>query len=301
MSELKIDKSKRQLGSSGIEVFPISYGMWRFAGTPVDQARAKIDAALEEEITLFDTADIYGFGAEGFGAAEELFGEVLKQAPGLRDQMIIATKGGITPPVPYDSTRDYLINACEVSLRRMNVDYVDLYQIHRPDVLAHPEEVAGALNKLISDGKVRHAGVSNYTVAQYSALSACVENPLVSHQPELSVLAPEPITNGLLDQCMEHNVAPLAWSPLGGGRLFTDQAGGVQRVVKALNTIATQQDATLDAVAYAWLLAHPAGVIPIIGTQNIDRIKQTRKIFDVTLTRSQWYDILEAAVGYPMP
>lgn len=298
---MKINKSKRKLGASGIEVFPISYGMWRFAGTPVGEARAKIDVALQEEITLFDTADIYGFGAEGFGAAEELFGEVLKQAPSLRNQMIIATKGGITPPVPYDSTQDYLIKACETSLKRMNIEYVDLYQIHRPDVLAHPEEVAGALNKLISDGKVRHAGVSNYTVAQYSALSAYIEKPLVSHQPELSVLAPEPITNGLLDQCMEHRIAPLAWSPLGGGRLFTDQADSVQRVVKALNAVASEQDATLDAVAYAWLLAHPADVIPIIGTQNIDRIRQTRKIFDVTLTHSQWYDILEAAVGYPMP
>lgn len=301
MSELNISRSKRKLGSSSIDVFPISYGMWRFAGTPVNQARAKIDAALEEDITLFDTADIYGFGAEGFGAAEELFGEVLKEAPLLRDQMIIATKGGITPPVPYDSTQDYLVNACEASLKRMNVDYVDLYQIHRPDVLAHPEDVATALNKLVNAGKVRHVGVSNYTAAQFDALSAYVQEPLVSHQPELSVLAPEPVTNGLLDQCMELKITPLAWSPLGGGRLFTDKAEGVQRVVRALNTVATEQGITLDAVAYAWLLAHPAGVIPIIGTQNIDRIKQTRQIFDVTLTRSQWYDILEAAVGYPMP
>ena len=138
-------------------------------------------------------------------------------------------------------------------------------------------------------------------MAQFNALSAYVDKPLVSHQPELSVLAPEPLTNGLLDHCMEQKIAPLAWSPLGGGRLFTDQAASVQRVVKALNVVATEQDTELDAVAYAWLLAHPAGVIPIIGTQNIDRIKQTRKIFDVTLSRSQWYDILEAAVGYPMP
>jgi len=301
MSNLDISKSKRKLGASGIEVFPIAYGMWRFAGASVDQARAKIDAALEEEITLFDTADIYGFGEEGFGAAEELFGRVLTQSPELRAQMIIATKGGITPPVPYDSTQAYLLKACENSLKRMNIETIDLYLIHRPDVLAHPEEVAQALNKLVAEGKVRHVGVSNYTTAQFRALSKYMEKPLVSHQSELSVLAPEPITNGLLDQCMECQASPLAWSPLGGGRLFSDNSGAVQRVVAALELVASEQGATLDAVAYAWLLAHPAGVIPIIGTQNIDRIKQTKNIFNVTIARSQWYDILEAAVGYPMP
>jgi predicted oxidoreductase len=301
MSDLIISKSKRKLGTSGMDIFPISYGMWRFAGTSVDQARAKIDAALEEEITLFDTADIYGFGEEGFGAAEELYGQILAQSPQLRDQMIITTKGGITPPVPYDSTQSYLVKACENSLKRLNIDYIDLYQIHRPDVLAHPEEVAQALNKLVTEGKVRHVGVSNYTTAQFSALSRYMEKPLVSHQPELSVLAPEPITNGLLDQCMEYKVCPLAWSPLGGGRLFSDNSDSVQRVVEALDVVASEQGAALDAVAYAWLLAHPAGVIPIIGTQNIDRIKQTKNIFNVRITRSQWYDVLEAAVGYPMP
>ena len=301
MLDLNISKSKRKLGASGIEVFPISYGMWRFAGTSVDQARAKIDAALEQEITLFDTADIYGFGEEGFGAAEELYGQLLAQSPELRDQMIITTKGGITPPVPYDSTQSYLVKACEKSLKRLNIESIDLYQIHRPDLLAHPEEVAQALNKLVTEGKVGHVGVSNYTTAQFRALSEYMDKPLVSHQPELSVLAPEPVINGLLDQCMEYQLCPLAWSPLGGGRLFSDNSDAVQRVVEALDVVASEQGATLDAVAYAWLLAHPAGVIPIVGTQNIDRIRQTKNIFDVTITRSQWYDILEAAVGYPMP
>lgn len=301
MSYLDVGKSKRKLGSSGIEVFPIAYGMWRFAGTSVDQARAKIEAAMAQGITLFDTADIYGFGQEGFGAAEELLGQLLQQSPGLRDEMIIATKGGITPPVPYDSTQDYLTRACEHSLKRMNLETIDLYQVHRPDVLAHPEQLARTLDKLVAQGKVRHVGVSNYTTAQFSALSRYMENPLVSHQPELSVLAPEPITNGLLDQCLEYQVSPLAWSPLGGGRLFSDNSSAVQRVVKALEQVASEQGATVDAVAYAWLLAHPAGVIPIIGTQSIQRIEQTETIFTVKLTRSQWYDILEAAVGYPMP
>ena len=301
MKNLDINKSQRKLGASGVKIFPIAYGMWRFAGTSTDQARAKIDTALEEEITLFDTADIYGFGEDGFGAAEELLGKVLAKAPGLRKQMIIATKGGITPPVPYDSTQDYLVSACENSLKRMNLEYIDLYQMHRPDVLTHPEDVARALNKLVADGKVHHVGVSNYTAAQFRALSKYLDKPLVSHQPELSVLAPEPLTNGLLDQCMEYQASPLAWSPLGGGRLFSDSSDTVQRVVTALDAVASGQGATLEAVACAWLLAHPAGIIPIIGTQSIERIRQTKDIFDVAITRSQWYDILEAAVGYPMP
>ena len=141
--------NNRRLGSSDLQVGPIAYGCWRLAEGDSAEARGKIEAALDTGWNLIDTADIYGFdGQEGFGRAESLLGEVLTEAPALRQQMVLATKGGIRPGVPYDSSPEYLRSACEASLRRLGVDVIDLYQIHRPDTLTHPEELASALMEL---------------------------------------------------------------------------------------------------------------------------------------------------------
>ena len=204
-----VDAGARRLGGS-LVVGPLAYGCWRFAGTDVSTARAKIEAALDAGMTLVDTADIYGYGAEGFGAAEELLGEVLRDAPHLRDRMVLATKGGIRPPVPYDSSPEYLRRALDESLRRLGVDVIDLWQIHRPDLLAHPEHVAAALVGMRHSGKVREIGVSNYSAAQFDALQGFVDFPLVTHQPEFSVWHLDPIDDGVFDQCMARDVRPLA-------------------------------------------------------------------------------------------
>jgi predicted oxidoreductase len=293
------------LGTSGLGVAPLGWGMWRFAGAERSVARARVEAALDAGCTLFDTADIYGLGgSSGFGGAETLLGEVLREAPALRARMVLATKAGITPPVPYNSTTAYLVAACEASLRRLGTDQIDLFQVHRPDLLAHPGEVAAAFDRLRAAGKIRAAGVSNYTAAQIEALCAHMPFALATIQPEFSPLAIEPLTDGVLDVALERGIAVLAWSPLGQGRLGAGAAaadGRVRAVVAALESVAARAGVDRAAVAYAWILAHPTRAIPLIGSQNPARIREAARAYRVELTREEWYQILVASRGEPMP
>lgn len=283
-------------------VSPIAWGMWRFSNATVAEGRALVEAAFEAGVTLFDTADIYGFdGAGGFGDAERLLGHVFAEAPALRDRMVLATKGGITPPVPYDSSNDYLMEALEASLRRLQVDHVDLYQIHRPDVLAHPHDVARTLEAMVSSGKVRAVGVSNYTLAQTRALQAMLSIPLATIQPEFSPLAIEPVDDGSLDLAMEGDLAVLAWSPLGGGRIGAPEDARARAVVAALDVVADEAGISRAAAAYGWIMAHPARAIPIVGTQNLSRIAEIGEVYKARWTRTRWYQVLVAARGVPLP
>lgn len=290
------------LGKSGVEVSPIAWGMWRFAGVGVDQARRMVEAALAAGVTLFDTADIYGFdGSSGFGDAETLLGQVFAAAPGLRNRMVLATKGGITPPVPYDSSRDYLMAALDRSLVRLGVERIDLYQVHRPDILAHPQEVARTLEDMVTSGKAVAIGVSNYTVAQTRALLDLLTIPLASHQLEFSALHLDPIESGLLDLTMANEITVLAWSPLGGGRIAAPADERSTRVAAALDAIAEQYAVSRIAAAYSWIMAHPARAIPIVGTQRVDRVAELADAFKVSWTRQAWYDVLVASRGERLP
>ena len=291
------------LGRSGLSVAPVGFGMWRMVSEDLNAALATVDAALDAGMTLFDTADIYGLGTSlGFGGVERLFGRLLNARPSLRGEIVLATKGGITPPVPYDSSADYLVRACEASLTRLGVEVIDLYQIHRPDHLAHPAEVAAALERLHRDGKVRAIGVSNYTVAQTRALMAHLSLPLASVQPEYSPLYLGPLEDGTLDLAMEQNLAVLAWSPLAGGRLMGGGATDRERaVIAALDALAAVHGVTRASVTAAWVLAHPSRPIPLMGSQSPERLRVLREITSITLTRAQWYTVLVAARGAPMP
>ncbi len=200
----------RKLGTSGIEISSLAWGMWRFAGLEMSAARAAIDAAFEAGITLFDTADIYGFGEQGFGNAEELLGRVFADAPELRDRMVLATKGGIIPPTPYNSSAEYLTKAIDDSLGRLQTDRIDLWQIHRPDILTHPQEIARTVEDAHKAGKIRAFGVSNFTQAQTATLAQFSSVPIVSTQPELSPLRIDTIENGELDQAIAMDLAVLA-------------------------------------------------------------------------------------------
>ena len=301
MPNFQLTPDPRPLGKSGLAVSPIAWGMWRFAGRGVSEARALVEAALAAGITLFDTADIYGFGGPGFGTAEALLGEVLAEAPGLRDRIVLATKGGITPPVPYDTSRDYLTRALDASLKRLRVERVELYQIHRPDILAHPQEVARALDDMVASGKVAAVGVSNYTVNQTRTLASFLSAPLSSTQPEFSSLAIEPLTDGLFDQAMKHDVAILAWSPLGGGRIAQPATERERAVADALDRKASEAGVGRTAAAYAWIMAHPARAIPIVGTQNAERIGEIVDVYKVRWNRQDWYEVLVAARGEALP
>ncbi|KUO54368.1 MAG: aldo/keto reductase [Sphingomonadales bacterium BRH_c3] len=304
MNALLPPPANRRLGQSGIEIAPIAWGMWRLAegDRSAGDAARLVHAALDAGITLFDTADIYGFdGSDGFGDAEALLGEVLQSERGLRQRMVLASKGGIRPPLPYDQSREYLSHAIDASLKRLNTDVIDLYQIHRPDILAHPQEVARALDDAVDAGKIRALGVSNFTVAQIDALDHFLGHRLVATQPEISPLRIACFENGELDQAMRKDLTPLAWSPLGGGRLLKPVSACEREVAAQLDRIAEAQGVSRSVAAYSWLMAHPAGIVPIIGSQNSARITEGVQALDMRWSRQDWYAVLVAARGERLP
>lgn len=299
-----VDASPRYLGPN-ITVGPLAYGLWRFTHDDLGFAQGLIETALDAGMNLIDTADVYGFdwGGTGFGSVEATLGRVLAQAPALRDRMVLATKGGIMPPVPYDSSHQYLVSAVDASLDRLGVDVIDLYQIHRPDMFTHPAQVAETLSGLRDAGKIREVGISNYTTDQYEALAAHLPFPMVSTQPEFSVVQLNPMRDGTLDKAMRDNVTPLAWSPLGGGRLFnTDDVNGPRpELIVVLDSIAEREGTDRAAVALAFVLAHPSRPVAIVGTQNTERIVSQSAAFTVTLSRNDVYAIVQASEGVPLP
>lgn len=296
-----IDASPRRIGSLG-EVGPLALGQWRFTGDDVGAARALMETALDAGLNLIDTADVYGldWGGAGFGACEELLGRVLASAPGLRDRMVLATKGGIAPPTPYDSSPGALRAACEASLRRLQVDAVDLYQIHRPDVLTHPADVAGTLDELRTAGKIREAGVSNHTPAQLEALVAHMPFELVTNQPEYSAVHLDPLHDGTFDACMRHDVVPLVWSPLAGGRLATGE-GLRPELLALLDELAARESTDRATVALAFTLTHPSRPVAVIGTQRMQRITSSLDALRIALDRVDVYAIIQASDGRPLP
>ena len=291
----------RILGSLG-PVGPIAYGQWRYTTDDVGAAQELLEAALDAGMNLIDTADVYGldWGGTGFGSVEERLGKVLASAPGLRDRMVLATKGGILPPVPYDSSPARLREACDDSLRRLGVDTIDLYQIHRPDMYAHPAETAATLTELRDAGKIREVGVSNHTTAQVAALQAHLPFPIVTNQPEYSAIRLGPMRDGTFDQCMERGIVPMAWSPLAGGALATGD-GVRPELLGVLDDLATREGCDRATIALAFVLAHPSAPIALIGTQNVDRIHGSLAALEVRLERGDVYAIVQASEGVPLP
>jgi len=300
-SESLVRREPRPIGL-GLRIGPIGFGCWRLVAMSTKDARARLETALGAGMNLVDTADVYGldWGGSGFGAAEDLLGSVLAEAKHLRERMVLATKGGILPGVPYDSSTRYLVAACEASLRRLRIDCVDLYQIHRPDLFAHPDEVASALESLRRAGKIREAGVSNHTPAQIEALAAAMPFPLATSQPELSVAKLDALRDGSLDQCLRLRLTPLAWSPLAGGRIATGQ-GVAPALRSALDTLADREKVDASAIALAFVLALPSAPVPLVGTMSLERLRAAQRALDVHLDRSDVYALLQASEGVPLP
>ncbi|HAV64191.1 MAG TPA: aldo/keto reductase [Verrucomicrobiales bacterium] len=309
------------LGTSRLSVSRLAYGCWRIAGTwepsevtaaGVAAGRTAVISAYEAGYTLFDHADIYCGGR-----SEEIFGQVLKEVSGMRDRVLIASKCGIrfpddpTPGAPYryDFSGDHIQRSCEASLKRLGVDCIDLYQLHRPDYLGDPHEVAGAFAVLLDAGKARHFGVSNCRPSYLAALQRACPFPLVVNQVEISLAQRSALDDGTLDQCLAEQITPMAWSPLGGGQL----ADGARRVLPSqegygnaalaakLEELAGRHGGSRSNVALAWILRHPSGIVPIIGSTNPGRIKEAIRALDVKLSREEWYDLLVAARGERLP
>ena len=255
----------RCLGPGGPEVGPLALGLWRFTSSDVGANAALVEAGLDSGMNLVDLADVYGldWGGTGFGACEANLGAVLDTRPELRERMVLATKGGIVPPLPYDSGAAALRGACEASLQRLRTDRIDLYQVHRPDMFTHPAELADTLDGLIASGKVGAVGVSNYTPsANPSALAAHLDHPLVSTQPEFSVACLDPMRDGTLDLCAETS----AWCHWHGARWQAGDSflegegddGGVRpELLETLDRLAEREGVDRAAVCLAFVLAHP--------------------------------------------
>ena len=294
------DPDHRRLGD--FTVGPVAFGCWRLTTPSTADAVRLVAAAVDLGCKLVDIADVYGldWGGDGFGACEERLGQVLTDQPGLRDRMVLATKGGIVPGVPYDSSGNGITAACEASLRRLRTDRIDVYQIHRPDMFTHPSEVANALMALHERGLVRHFGVSNHSTAQVAALQAHLPVPLVSIQNEFSAAHLAPLRDGTFDQAMELGLSVMAWSPLGRGRI--PQGDGVPpALLTCLDQLADTHGVDRATVALAFVLAHPSAPIAIIGTQQIERIAAAVRATEIDLTRADVYAIVQAAEGQRLP
>lgn len=268
--------------------------------------------AYERGYTLFDLADIYCHGR-----CEELFGDVLREVSGMCERVLVATKCGIrrpgTPaadaPQRWDFSGEYIVRACEESLRRMKIETIDLLMLHRPDFLADPHEIAGAFAQLLDAGKVRWFGVSNFRPPLVSALQAACPFPLVVNQVEISLVQRAVFEDGTLDQCLERNLTPMAWSPLGAGLLAdgakrllpAQQAYKTDAVVKVLDEIGNARGVSRSVIAFAWLLKHPSRIMPIVGSTDPQRIRDAAKADDIELSREEWYRLLIAARGEGLP
>ena len=299
-NENLVRSEARKLGDR--QVGALAFGCWRLVGDNVAEATARIATALELGMTLIDNADIYGldWGGQAFGESETLLGKVLAANPALRGQMVLASKGGIIPGLPYHAGADYLNEAVNASLTRLQCDHIDLYQIHRPDIFAHPAETAAALDALVAAGKIGMIGVSNYTQAQEDALRHFLKAPLVSLQSEYSLMQLNMFRDGSLDRCMTSNTAFLAWSPLAGGRLVSGENAPVA-LMETIDALAARENTDRAGIALAFVLAHPSAPIAIIGSQNLERMRAAAKALTITMTRRDVYALIEAAEEVPLP
>jgi len=283
-------------------------GFWRLHqwGFEAPQLVDFIEACLDLGISSLDLADVYGDGA-----AEALMGAALSLQPGLRERVEITTKVNIVAPSGrfprarrhhYDTSRRHIVGALEASLRRLKCEHVDVLLLHREDPLLDPDEVSQAFDELRDAGKALRFGVSNFGVAKVELLSERLSEPLATNQIEASVLCLDPWRDGTLDQCHRLEAAPMAWSPLAGGRLFTDESPRAERVRRALEVVAeAHEGAGLDQVALAWLLCHPSGLRPILGTGRVERVRSAAAAQELLLDREEWFDIWCASSGAPLP
>jgi len=290
--------------SEDLELSRLVHGHWRLAEWNMSAAEINtlIKQCLEAGITSFDHADIYGDFS-----CEKLFGDALQMNASLRDSIQIITKCGIkllSGKYParkiksYDYSYDHIISSVENSLRNFRTDHIDLLLLHRPAPFFDPEEVARAMGSLHSSGKVLNFGVSNFSPLQYEMMQEYAPFRLITNQVEISPYCLEHFDNGSIDFFLKEGIHPMAWSPLAGGKIFQHNDVKSIRLFDALRIIARELDSnTLDEVIYAWLLMHPAKIIPIIGSGKIERIKHAIDSLDLEMDQEQWYRIYNASKG----
>jgi predicted oxidoreductase len=287
---------RKKLHAQGPIFSRIIAGAWRW-NLPEASVHQLIATSIEKGITTFDHADIYGDHGN-----EIIFGNVLRGNSSLRSKMELVTKCGIKFPSAYrpsswvkhyDTSKEHILWSAENSLKTLATDRIDLLLIHRPDPLLNPDEVAEAFTSLKQSGKVLYFGVSNFTPTQFEMLQSYLSFPLVTNQIEVSLTHHAPLFDGSLDILMRHRVAPMAWSPLGGGKLMEGKSGVFAK--------ASQYKATETQMALAWLLKHPSGIFPVIGTTKPERIEESAQAININLDKQDWFEMLKIVQGKEMP
>ena len=299
---------KRVFLSDNISVSRIAYGMWRLCDdkdNSPERVIKKLETCLESGITTIDQADIYGEGG-----SEELFGVALGKAPEIREKLEIITKCNIkilgeTFPErkvkSYDTSSQYITKTVETSLSKMKTDYIDLLLLHRPDPFMNHNETGLTLDKLVDSGKIRSVGVSNFRPWDWDLLQSAMKHKLVTNQIEISVKYTEPFINGDIAFLQKLGKPVMAWSPMGGGSLFETQDQQSKRLLETLSDIAGPLGCDLSTIALSWLISHPAEIIPVIGTNNIQRITEASKATDFILDRETWFEVYTASIGADVP
>lgn len=301
--------TRTRLHDASPEFSSLALGTWRVRDDPASATPGGLlellKAGLDCGITTIDTAEIYG----GY-RVEELVGAALALDAGVKARMEIITKAGIYVPnafhperrfAHYNSTAARLVKSAEKSLRLLGVETLDCFLVHRPDWIASIDDTAAGLNQLMKEGKIRSAGVSNYTAGQFAALSSRVQHPLVTNQVEFHPFQMDPLLDGVFDQCQEKRIQPMAWSPMAGGRLFSQEPGAVRFRTACQEMSGRYGGAGVDQLTLAWIMAHPARPMPVLGTGKAERVRAAAAAVDLALTREDWYGLWEAAQGHRIP
>ena len=297
-----------KLATHGPEFSRMVFGTWRLLDAKLtpQEINRRLHVCLDLGVTTIDTAEIYGLYE-----VEQMLGEALALTPGLRDKVEVVTKAGIYVPCSYhpqlhtahyNATGPRLIKSLEKSLRFLGTDHVELFLVHRPDWLTRADDTAAGLNELLRTGKIRAAGVSNYSASQFDLLNSHLEQPLVTNQVEFHLLHLEPINDGTFHQCEKLGVRPMAWSPLAGGRMFDPSNTAAQRLAAAAKGMSSRyNEATLEQLAYAWILANPSQPLPVFGTTKLERLQSAAQADAIVMEREDWYALWEAAQGHKVP
>ena len=277
-------------------------GGWRWNDknfTKKDQDQL-INTSLDLGITTFDHADIYG----NYNC-QYLFGKYLKEHKNLREKIEIVTKCGIKPVsrkfperiIPhYDTSKAHIVDSANESLTALETDYIDVLLIHRPAPLMDADEIAEAFTELKNQGKVKYFGVSNFSNQQFDLIQSRLDFPLVTNQIEINMDCYDSMFDGTLDHMQQHRVIPMAWSPLGGGKIFSNRS-----LVAKLKTFAKKYDVSLTGLILSWLMMHPAKIHPILGTTNSERVLESAPSVNVKMERQDWYLILKIIRGFDVP
>ncbi len=275
-------------------------GIWGAKMTTAEYERF-IDTCVEMGLDEFDHADIYGHYT-----TESEFGAVLKKRPDLRKKLRITTKCGIKMIAEnrpshkiksYDSSAKHIIWSAENSLKELGVEQLEVMLLHRPDYLMNPSEIAEAFEHLRVAGKVKYFGVSNFTTSQFALLNQYT--PLITNQLEISILHRNAFEDGTLDQLLRERIIPTAWSPVGGGAIFSEsEKEEVQRIQKKVKELAERHECQVDQLLLAWLRKHPSGIVPVLGSTKVERVQGAMDSLRIELSREEWYEVWEGAIGH---